>query len=79
MIAQLLMKWGIIFQGKDFHSKHPLAEICTVVSPQQVSSTEVQQGSRLTVRQVPFNEFVCTKDESEKQFTASGGWGVGRA
>ena len=77
MIAQLLIKWGIIYQGKDFHSKHLLTEICTAVSPQQASSTQVHPGNNLTVMQVPFNEFVCTKDESEKQFTASGAGGGG--
>lgn len=54
MIAQLHIKWGIIYQRMDFHSKHLLAEICTVVNPQQASSTNVQQGNNLTVMQVPF-------------------------
>lgn len=76
-IAQLLINWGIIHLGKYLRSKHLLSEIFTVVSPQQVFHTKVQQGNNLTVVQVLFNEFVCTKDEkmsqSNNSFLVGGG------
>lgn len=54
MIAQLRIKWGIIYQGMDFHSKHLLAEICTVAKPPaQMFSKEITSQSCKCL----FNEF----------------------
>lgn len=79
MIARLLINWGIIHLGKYLTQQALLSEIFTVVSSQQVSGTKVQQGNNLTVMQVPFNEFFCTKDEKMSQSNNSflvAGWSL---